>query len=71
MEVAKKAVKIEDLNKNKTKNTRNLIHFNIKEVTKINTLSPTIKTVGSPKFEDKPSKIPGPCVVNLKIRHNN
>ena len=71
VEVAKKAVKIEDLNKNKTKNTRNLIHFNIKEVTKINTLSPTIKTVGSPKFEDKPSKIPGPCVVNLKIRHNN
>ena len=55
--------KIEKLN---TKN-RNLIHLNIKEIGRVVSHSPTLTFASSPGFVEKPSRIPAPSFINLRI----
>ena len=55
--------KIDKLN---TKN-RNLIHLNIKEIGRVVSHSPTLTFVNSPGLGEKPSRIPAPSFINLRI----
>lgn len=54
------------VDKNKTK-SRNLIHLNSKEIGRVVSHSPTLTFAGSPGVKEKPSKIPPPSFINLRI----
>ena len=54
------------VDKLKTK-SRNLIHLNIKEIGRVVSHSPTLTFVNSPNLVEKPTRIPAPSFINLRI----
>ena len=72
IEINKPEHLIKKNHKEDTKKTqsKNLIHFNIKEIGRVVSSSPTLKLPSSPMFGDKPTRIPTPSFVNLKFGHS-
>jgi kinesin family protein C2/C3 len=54
------------VDKTKTK-SRNLIHLNIKEIGRVVSHSPTLTFLNSPNMNEKPTRIPAPSFLNLRI----